>query len=88
MRLPSSGSDPVAAQERVVPVTTLVLGEILGVVTEGLVLAMVTSEDVVVVVQPSELVTKQLRVPLTGAVAGVKVILFPFPMTLPFMVQL
>ena len=59
----------------------------LGVLMLGLVLAIVMELDVVVVVAPSELVTSQVKVPLTVVVLGVKTMLEPVPIAEPSIVQ-
>ena len=63
---------------------TLELGESDTADSDGVELAMVTSVEVVVVVIPSDEDTRHERVPLTGAMVGLKEIFVPVPITEPF----
>ena len=88
MSPPSSGSDPVAPQDSVVPVVTLELGEIETLEMDGgLLLIVVEAEAESEAPYPSDVDAVQVNVPPIGAMLAFRVMLLPDPMVLPFIVQ-
>ena len=88
MSPPSSGSDPVAPQDSVVPVVTLELGEIETLEMDGgLLLIVADAEAESEAPYPSDVDAVQVNVPPTGAMLAFRVMLLPDPMVLPFIVQ-
>ena len=88
MRFPSSGSEPAAEHVRVLPVTTLELGEIDGVLTVGGLFDIVPEADAETVAPyPSVVDAVHLKVPPMGAMLVFNEILAPVPTCEPLIRQ-